>query len=260
MKQYLIIASVLLLSPLNHLCAQTDYCSRISAAKVAKTDSGYTTYVSPHIKDIAGDKKQAFFKRFHRRFDYILINKVNLEGADLYKMRNDTAALNRHFCELFTQQKELSGYFDVLSNAEKGAKQMFTVAEMMQVAARFFWLERKESGRWTYYICIGNNGQKESNYERDYSVLEAFCFEAIFSYLDQRKSPRFFIAADKYFDTIKRVTPEADRQDTAVILAARQSLYYKMEQDADLRQALLRYYRRYGNTCGFRLSDSDIKL
>lgn len=254
MKQYLVLASFILLYPLNHLLAQTDYCSRISAAKGAKTDSGYTTYVSPHIKDMAGDKKQAFFKRFHHRFDYILINKVNVEGADLYNMRNDTAALNRRFCELFTQQKELSGYFDVLSNTPTGAKQMFTVAEMMRVAARFFRLESKESGRWTYYTCIGNNGQKEIVYERDYSVLEAFCFEAIFSYLDQEKSPRFSIAADNYFDAIKRVTPEADRQDTAIILSARKSLYHKMEQDAALQDALLRYYRKYGNTFGFRLS------
>lgn len=259
MKQYLIITSFLLY-PLNHLFAQTDYCDRITAVKVAKADPGYTTYISPHIKDIAGDKKQAFFKRFHRRFDYILINKVNVEGADLYKMRNDTAALNRRFCELFTQQKELSGYFDVLSNAQTETKQMFTITEMMQVAARFFWLENKESRGWTYYTCIGNNGQKESAYQRDYTVLEAFCFEAIFSYLDRRKSPRFYIAADKYFDAIKQGTPEADRQETAVILSARQNLYQKMEQDAELRQALLRYYRRYGNTFGFGLSDSDIKL
>jgi len=255
MKKYLGIGLIATLHMSKPLLAQTNYCDRITAVKMEKTDSGYTTYISPRIKDIPGDKKQAFFKRFHRRFDYILINKVNVDGADLYKMRKDTAALNRRFCELFTQQKELSGYFDVLANAQTGTKQMFTVAELMQIASRFFWLYNEEPDGWNYYICIGNNGQKESSYEKDYSVLEAFCFEAILSYLDKRKSPRFRIAARKYLDELAGAVPETDRQNPAVIFTARQSLYHKMEQDAGLKDALLKYYRRYGNTFGFRLSD-----
>lgn len=255
MKKYLGIALIAMLYHTGPLFAQTDYCNRISALKVQKTDSGYTTYISPRVNEVPVDKKQAFFKRFHRRFDYILINKVNVDGADLYKRLNDTAALNRRFCELFTQQKELSGYFDVLSNAQKGTKQMFTIEEMMQVASRFFWLDNRETDGWIYYTCIGNNGQKESRYQKDYSVLEAFCFEAIFSCLDKRKTPRFSLSADTYFDAVRAAVPEAKRQDPAIILAARQSLYQKMEQDAGLQDALLRYYRKYGSTFGFRLSD-----
>ncbi len=255
MKKYLGIALITMLYTTKPLLAQINYCDRITAVKVQKTDSGYTTYISPGIKETAFDKKQAFFRKFRRRFDYILVNKVNVEGADLYQMRNDTAALNRRFCELFTQQKEVSGYFDVLSNAQTGTQQIFTIAEMMQVAARFFWLQHTEADGWLLYKCIFNNGQKESNYEKDYSVLEAFCFEAIFSYLYKRKTPRFSIAADTYFDEVSAEVPDSKRQDPAIILAARQNLYQKMEKDADLQKALLKYYRRYGNTFGFRLSD-----
>ena len=260
MKKYLGIALIAMLYTTKPLWAQTNYCDRITAVKVQKTDSGYTTYISPGIKETAFDKQQAFFRKFHHRFDYILVNKVNIEGADLYQMRNDTAALNRRFCELFTQQKAVSGYFDVLSNAPTGTQQIFTIAEMMQVAARFFWLQHSDTDGWLLYKCIFNNGQKESNYEKDYSVLEAFCFEAIFNYLYRRKTPRFSIAADKYFDEIIDAVPKASYRDTAVLLTARKDLYQKMEQDADLQKALLSYYRKYGNTLGFRLSDVNSKL
>lgn len=258
MKKYLGIAFLAML-PYN-LCAQSNYCARFSALKMIQDDSGYKTYISPHVNEVRVDKRQAFYQKFYQRFQYILVNKLSDEMVELPKYIGDTAELNRRFCTLLTENKQVGNYFAILSNESQGQKASFTKKEMMQVAARFFWLQHSEADGWLLYKCIFNNGQKESNYERDYSVLEAFCFEAIFNYLYRRKTARFFIAADKYSDEIVDALPQAGHRDPAVLLAARQNLYHKMEQDADLQDALLRYYRKYGKTFGFRLSDANIKL
>lgn len=259
MKKILGIALIAML-PHTTLSAQSDYCNRFSALKIVQEDSGYTTYISPHVNEIQVDKKQAFYQKFYRRFQYILVNKLSDEMAEFPKYIQDTAELNRRFCTLLTEDKRVRNYFAILANESQGQKDSFTKKEMMQVAARFFWLQHSEADGWLIYKCIFNNGQKESHYERDYSVLEAFCFEAIFHYLYQRKTPRFSIAADKYFDEIIDTVPKASYRDTDVLFAVRQDLYQKMEQDADLQKALLSYYRKYGNTFGFRLSDVKIKL
>ncbi|RYE00473.1 MAG: hypothetical protein EOP54_00190 [Sphingobacteriales bacterium] len=260
MKKYLGITLMAILCQANPLLAQTDYCSRFSVLKVVHTDSGYNAYISPRINEFPRDKKQDYYQKFHRRFEYILFNKIDYAAAGLYKHLKDTAEMNRRFCTLLKDDKEINNYFASLSNELQGQKEAYTTTEMMQVAARFFWLDHQTQEGWIYYNCIGNNGQKESRYEKDYSVLEAFCFEAIFSYLDKRRTPRFSIAARKYLDEIERTVPQTDRQDTAVLFTARQSLYRKMEQDADLQQALLRYYHKYGNTFGFRLSATNTKF
>ncbi|GEM_PF-1268063 len=260
MKKHLIGAVLLVPFLGSALSAQTNYCGRMIVAKIEQTDSGYSAYISPGVNDLPGDKKQDFYQKFHRRFEYILLNKMDYAKAGLHRYLKDTAELNRRFCALLTEDKQVSSYLATLSNEQQEKKETYTIKEMMQVAARFFWLQNRPSEGWIYYTCIGNNGQKESRYERDYSVLEAFCFEAIFSYLEGEKSPRFRIAARKYLDEIAATVPEAKRRDPDIIFAARQSLYRKMEQDAGLQDALLRYYRKYGNTFGFRLSDVKIKL
>lgn len=179
------------------LFAQTDYCNRISALKVEQPDSGYTTYISPRVNEVPVDKKQAFFKQFHRRFDYILINKVNVDGADLYKGLNDTAALNRRFCELFMQQKELSGYFDVLSNAQKGTKQMFTIEEMMQVASRFFWLDNRKQMAGSIIPVLAITVKRKAAIKRITAYRKPFVLK------------RYSVAwiKEKYLDSPYRPTP-----------------------------------------------------
>lgn len=260
MQKSLIAAALLIPCLASALSAQTTYCDRMAIIKTVQTDSGYAAHIAPHVSNAPVDKKQAFYRKFHQRFEYILFNKMDYAEAGLYKLLKDTMELNRRFCILLTEDKQVNSYFARLANEVQGQKETYTVKEMMQVAARFFWLQNRAAEGWIYYTCIGNNGQKESRYEKDYSVLEAFCFEAIFSYLGKRKIPGFRTAARKYLDEIAATVPEAKRRDPDVIFAARQSLYQKMEQDAGLQDALLSYYRKYGNTFGFRLSDVKSKF
>lgn len=115
---------------------------------------------------------------------------------------------------------------------------------MMLIASRFFLCDKVNKSDTTvgYHICVGINGQKELNSNRDYTTLEAFCFEAIFHFYKEGKPP--FVT--NFIRYIKNSTSKhkADFKDFNILLEnVKRDCYRDMEKDEALRKSLLLFYQ-----------------
>ena len=202
--------------------------------------------------ETAANRKDAFasFLKSHEdRFHYLLYNRMEAMDRviDLYP---DTIRMNEAFCSAISDNNKVHTYFINLTPANlttwNTARETFTVDDMMMVASRFFFCSGVDKADTTLetHICLGISGQDELKTERDLTLLEAFIFEAIFSYLKGKKDPRFvknFYNHAKHSG--KRLRNEFNGWDQ-FLTSARNDCYEKMMEDADLRRKLLRYYRK----------------
>lgn len=139
--------------------------------------------VSPKIKDKLSGKEGKLINKYHRRFDYLLQNKTQFQG--IYdKLYPDTNKINILYIDSISNDSNFVSYFTdfnkaLTSNVVKKSK--FSKAELMTVASKFFYCDGiKPDSTISSHICIALNGVTEAKWSKDYTLLEAFCFEAIF--------------------------------------------------------------------------------
>jgi hypothetical protein len=132
----------------------------------------------------------------------------------------------------------------------------FSRKELLQVAARFFYCQsvRSDSGI-SSTICIGRNGLNELTGTRDLTVLEAFCFEAIFERYYSRPGVK-----SKFIENFLSYISEAVQQKKPslknkeqYLLDVRAYCFRRMETDKDLEAALLDYYKEHARTFAFTI-------
>ncbi len=240
---------VLLLFLANTLHAQQDLSPYLRLKVAQEPDGDKQVYVSTFINSVPGDRLSRFVNRHHYLFEYVLINKT----ADLRSyshMYPDTPGIQSRFATYIRTDSAMNGYFSVLTG-NVPAKQQYSVAEMMHTASRFFMCDRvkPQDTSLGYHICIGLNGQKELNNSRDLTVLEAFCFEAIFQNFTGKHDPAFLLHFDQYVANAKHALPVTNLD--AFLEAAKNYCYNAMEHDDALQQALLKYYKKNRKNLGF---------
>lgn len=178
--------------------------------------------------------------------------------APVTSLYPDTSRMNEAYCTALSNNKQLLDYFINLTPANlvtwDTSSESFTVVEMMTVASRFFFCSGVDKMDTTLetHICMGISGQDELHAERDLTLLEAFIFEAIFSYFKGKKDPPFV----KNFYNHAKQTGSHLRATFAgwdhFLITARNECYEKMINDEDLREKLLKYYRK--NKSGFNFN------
>ena len=101
------------------------------------------------------------------------------------------------------------------------------------------------------HICVGINGIAELETNRDYTVLEAFCFEAVFNSI-RRESK-----LTDYFNThIKQAKEENKKHFQGIksyLSTIRNRCYALMENDKDFEKALLKYYYQNIDNISFKI-------
>lgn len=215
--------------------------------------------VSPELKANGTGLLGQAIRLYPRRFKYILLNKSHFQNVyEAYYP--DTARINQMYIDALSKDSLFVRYFNGLANPFLDArikKEKYVVDELMVVAARFFYCDRiNEDSTIGSHICINLNGIKDTLFPKDYTFLEAFCFEAIFENLrtaDNRPGP--------FVENFKAYIHEGEQKERKwltnlndYLLRVRQYCFARMEKDVSLKDTLIGYYTRNKNNLPFIIS------
>jgi hypothetical protein len=171
----------------------------------------------------------------------------------------DTTKLKRLYLNEYVQDKKLTRYFETTSAAITGSDHesiiTFSTDELMEVASKFFYCDKvfPDTSVQTH-ICVGLNGVDEADWEKDYTLLEAFCYERIFndlvkdsSQIDESYSVEKADACKKYRDSLTSLDE--------YLKDVRSELFRRMKNNAVLERALLDYYEDNEDNLAFRIDE-----
>jgi hypothetical protein len=209
-------------------------------------------------------KTDSDIRQFERRFSYLLMNVPELHRPEKHPDRKklndfypDTFTLKKLYLEEYKKDKKLKRYFEEtlapIDNPKFKPKKLFTVEELMEVASKFFFCDLvRPDSTVQAHVCIGLNGIKEANWETDYTLLEAFCYEAIFFGLNDENS--------KVWDSFGNEKKEATAIHRSNITSLDQYLedvklevFERMRNNKFLKEELLSYYHSNQKNLAFRL-------
>lgn len=211
-------------------------------------------------------KLDSIMMPYSRRFEYLIINvsQIHLpEFADkrkeIWSLYPDTIALSQLYAAEYLQDEKLNAYFETtfaaINDSNYQVSMNFTEEELMEVASKFFYCDKVFSDTSIQsHVCIGLNGVAEAKWERDYTLLEAFCYEGIFndlmkdtSELDAVYSIQKKQACAKYKPTLRNLDQ--------YLLDVRSDLFGRMKEEPVLKALLLDYYRVNSSNLAFRISE-----
>jgi hypothetical protein len=239
------------------------FCSYFTLELKPFAAKGKTIYGgSPRIIYVKNDKVSSFIKKHPLRFNYLIdklffpsmINR-HFSPGEAEELFSDSVKMMNRFCDSLNTDA-FYHHFILLTSGEKDGSAPsthFTTLEMMRVASRFFYVDHVSEKDTTVssHICVAINGQNELKNVRDLSVLEAFCFEGIFHYLNKRKKSAFF----KTFDDAMRQSSLYEKKRftdfSSFLQAVKIRCYDAMEKDKDLEKSLLGYYQSNRNNINF---------
>lgn len=209
-------------------------------------------------------KKESELYPYKRRFDYLLMNVSAIHQPENAEFRNkvwalypDTNALKEQYLHLFQADEKLNVYFSQtfmpIKNNGIERKYSFKEKEMMEVASKFFFCDQVlPDTSIQAHICIGLNGIAEANWEKDYTLLEAFCYEAIFNDLDQDESPIW-----EEFELQKQLAENRFSKkitSTEAYLAnVKKAVFKSMRKSQVLLNSLFKYYERNKENLAFTM-------
>lgn len=212
--------------------------------------------VSPELTGSRNDALAQAMKKYPRRFRYVLMNKTRFQGI-YEKYYPDTIRINRLFTDSLRMDTSFMQVFGLLSTPFIGQKIpaiRFSRQQMMSVAARFFYCQavRSDSGI-TSTICVGRNGLEELRSFPGQSLLEAFCFEAIFEkyYTSPGVKNLFITRFLSFIEEGRHRYIHLFQNKESYLQTVRQYCFEKMEQDSALARALLDYYGANKNSLAF---------
>jgi hypothetical protein len=203
--------------------------------------------IYPAIKKDTIDLTSRFLNIYKRRFEYVLMNKTSniFRDSTFQSLFPDTTQMSKIYCEKLSKDKLVLGYLNAFinPNQNRGRRIGYTKSELMEVASRFFLCESVNPDTTIFWhVCIGISGQAEAGWVKDFTLLEAFCFEAIFDGLQSKdKAKSSFM--DNFMSYVKEAELQYKNLSFELILEkARNDVFKKMEYDTDLERVLLDYY------------------
>lgn len=161
-------------------------------------------------------KSNSYLIPHEKRFEYLLINVSKIHQPKKFKERNaiwslypDTIQIKRKYLKKFSNDKALTSYFQKtmkpIVDANAKINLSYTMDELMEVSSKFFYCDKiLPDSSVQAHICIGLNGIKEANWKKEYTLLEAFSYEAIFDDLDEEKSI--------IWKTFEQITTESEQK------------------------------------------------
>jgi hypothetical protein len=201
---------------------------------------------------------------YHRRFDYLILNTPAIHApengkwrSELFSLYPDTVALKKAYVSALISDAVLQSYFkmtvEAICNRQSSDKATYDRETLFEVASRFFYCDKVNSDSTVQaHVCIGINGVKDSPWKNDYTLLAAFCYEAIFNDFDQD-----FSVIDVAFIENKSGVTEENRthlnNKEEFLRLVRNDLYSKMAKDQRLQKVLLSYYRKHKADLCFRI-------
>lgn len=237
--------------------AQLEQYFKIKSQQVEYQGKTYTQ-VYPALNTKTNDQLAAFMRKKPRRFEYILQNKTQF--ADYSDYYPDTVQMNKSYAQRLSVNEPFLNYFSKLSStvvsSEKVKKEVFTKDEMMLVGSRFFLCDRiKPDTTIGGHVCIGLNGIKEANWTKDYTLLAAFCFEAIFDKMFSNNSDdtKYMEQFLKYVNQSTKTHKASFKSNEQLLKTVKAEVFRNMQSDDELRKVLMVYYNQNAKTLPFKI-------
>lgn len=201
---------------------------------------------------------------YKRRFEYLLINVPEIHLPGKSEERNkisglypDTVEIKKLYLNKYVHDKKLAGYFEEtiapITNPDLKINKTYTEDELMEVASVFFYCDKVEPDTSIEaHVCIGLNGVKEAKWEKDYTLLEAFCYEGIFNEFDNENSKIWDSFVSK-----KKKSCERYRMNITTLNQyledVKLDLFKSMKKDEILKKELLAYYESNKTNLAFKI-------
>jgi len=201
-----------------------------------------------------------------KRFEYLLMNVSEIHlpekserRKEIWNLYPDTPELKRLYLSEYVQDEKLVKYFEEsmapIENPNIKRNKVYTINELMDIASKFFYCDKVEADTSVQaHICIGLNGVGEANWEKDYTLLEAFCFEGIFHYLDKDSSQIWDSFVSKKNESCQQLKENITTLDQ-YLEEVKLDVFEKMRNDIVLRQELKKYYELNKSNLAFKLID-----
>jgi hypothetical protein len=201
-----------------------------------------------------------------KRFEYLLMNVSEIHHPEQFDRRMeiwnlypDSLELKRLYLSEFVQDEKLVKYYEEsiapIQNSSIERSRTYSTNELMDVASKFFYCDKVEADSSIgAHICLGLNGVGEANWENDYTLLEAFCFEGIFYALDKEGSQiwdSFVSKIDHSSEQLKENITTLDHYLEEVKI----DVFGRMRNDIELKQELMKYYELNESNLAFKLID-----
>ena len=244
-------------------CKETLYIDEVNrnnfckyfTVKIGKyVDKGKTRNTfSAKINKAPNDAVASFIQSHKHRFEYISNKLLSI----LIKKNNtfDSSFLTQQFRKSISTDSFYYNFIHLTSGSKTkvGTDLTFTTAELKKVASHFFMCDdiREKDTAFSYHICVGINGISELKTTKDYTVLEAFCFEAIFRTLGHK--PKFLNNFHHYISESSKVEKEHFIDFKSHLTAVRNRCYALMEKDEDLEKAIISYYIQNLDNINFKI-------
>jgi hypothetical protein len=209
-------------------------------------------------------KGESSLQAYRLRFDYLLINVPHIHGKDMVQKRidiwslyPDTVRLSELYLQEFSGDKKLKHSFMksylALANPKRKKKTFYSKSELMNVASKFFYCDDVLPDTTVQmHICVGLNGIKEANWDKDYTLLEAFCYEAIFHELDLDKSLVDAELLSVKDDATKKYKPAYTIKE-AFLENVKLEVFERMKRSSVLEKSLMDYYQFNSNNLAFKI-------
>jgi hypothetical protein len=210
--------------------------------------------------NLAGD-----LMKFKRCFEYLILNIPEFHSVQMTEERNrlfslypDTSKMKEFIIEKYVNDEKLSIYFKHTYKAIKKPKLKnkisFTSDELMDVASKFFLCDKVNPDTTIQSrVCVGLNGVGELNWEKDVTLLAAFCYEAIFNDFSKDKSK----IREEWDIEKKNATEHFKTNITSLekyLEDVKQDLYKRMKNNASLKHELLTHYEMNKNNLAFKIT------
>lgn len=209
-------------------------------------------------------RSESILFSYKRRFEYLLINVSEIHHPEQAERRKeiwdlypDTIKLKRFYLEEFAKDEKLVKYFKVASEAITDAnfkvEISFTTDDLMEVSSKFFYCDKVFADTTIQsHVCVGLNGVSEASWSKDYTLLEAFCYEAIFNDLMKEISQ-----IDEFYSSSKLEASQKFRSSITTLdkylIDVRNELFASMKKDPVLKKILLEYYEENKDNLAFKL-------
>jgi len=178
---------------------------------------------------------------------------------EIWNLYPDTLALNQRYVNEYLQDEKLNAYFEAsfaaINDSKFTAALTFKEEELMEVASKFFYCDRVfPDTSIQSHVCIGLNGVNEANWVKDFTLLEAFCYEAIFDDLvkDTSELESVYLAQKK--QACAKYKPTLANLDQ-YLLDVRKELFLRMKEERVLKSLLMDYYRVNSGNLAFRIGE-----
>lgn len=211
-------------------------------------------YLSDVIVNPKNTDQLSLLVRKYGRFDYIFLNKLFIPNyKEILNLYPDTVLMNQMICDSLKARQNFNKYFAALANLKTDSSQSeetFSWKETMNIASRFFLATRVSDSVISGRVCIAIHGQKELQSLRDYTLLEAFAFEAIFS---EKQLPVYIRNFKRGLDSLIQSEKNKYGDFESYFLSVKNKMYSLMEKDPSLKKKLVNYYNVNKENLGFKI-------